>query len=50
VIHSMAPDLARTVIDRITAKVKPGSTYVCSVGPTVGTHAGPGAVGAFFIT
>jgi DegV family protein with EDD domain len=50
VIHSMSPDLARSVADRITPAVNLKSIYICPVGPTVGTHAGPGAVGAIFIT
>jgi DegV family protein with EDD domain len=49
VIHSMAPDLARSVADRVSAAAKLESLYICPVGPTVGTHAGPGAVGVFFI-
>jgi DegV family protein with EDD domain len=50
VIHSMSPDLARTVADRIATAVSLRSIYICPLGPTVGTHAGPGAVGAIFIT
>jgi DegV family protein with EDD domain len=49
VVHSMAPELAQTVANRIRAAVAPQFLYLCSVGPTVGTHAGPGAVGVFFI-
>ena len=49
VIHSMSPELAQKVSDRLSAAVQLGSIYVCSLGPTVGTHAGPGAVGAIFI-
>ena len=49
VIHSMSPDLARSVADRLAAAVDLHSIYICPVGPTVGTHAGPGAVGAIFI-
>ena len=48
-IHSLAPALAKDVADRITAAVTPASLIVCPVGPTVGTHAGPGAVGVFFL-
>jgi len=50
VIHSMAPELARSVAERIESAVRTASTYLCSVGPTVGTHAGPGAVGFFWFT
>mgnify|MGYP001450547481 CR=1 FL=1 len=49
VIHSMSPDLAHAVADRISEAVKVRSMYICPLGPTVGTHAGPGAVGAIFI-
>lgn len=50
VIHSMAPDLAHSVAERIGESVALRSIYICPVGPTVGTHAGPGAVGAIYIT
>jgi len=50
IIHSMSPELAQSVADRITAAVAVASMYICPLGPTVGTHAGPGAVGAIFIT
>jgi len=49
VIHSMSPDLAKSVSDRLASVADLGSIYICSLGPTVGTHAGPGAVGAIFI-
>lgn len=49
VIHSMSPDLAQSVSDRLAAAAQLGSIYICPLGPTVGTHAGPGAVGAIFI-
>lgn len=49
VIHSMSPELAQGVADRIRNAVALRSLYICPLGPTVGTHAGPGAVGAIFI-
>ena len=49
VIHSMAPELAQLVADRVRTAATLESLYICPVGPTVGTHAGPGAVGVFFI-
>jgi DegV family protein with EDD domain len=49
IIHSLAPELAQSVADRLVAAASPGSLIICPVGPTVGTHAGPGAVGVFFI-
>jgi len=49
VIHSMAPELAKSVSERLSAAVHATDIFVCGVGPTVGTHAGPGAVGVCFI-
>ena len=49
VIHSMAPDLAQGVAGRISSAADLGSIYISTVGPTVGTHAGPGVVGTIFI-
>ncbi|HET9343893.1 MAG TPA: DegV family protein [Candidatus Eremiobacteraceae bacterium] len=49
VIHSMAPDLAQSVAGRISAAADLGSLYISTIGPTVGTHAGPGVVGTVFI-
>jgi DegV family protein with EDD domain len=49
VLHSVAPELGQSVARRIEEKVRP-SLIVCNcVGPTVGTHAGPGAVGVAFL-
>ncbi len=49
VLHSVAPDLASSVAERMRAAVAPVSLITCQIGPTVGTHAGPGAVGVCFI-
>jgi DegV family protein with EDD domain len=49
VMHSVAPELARKVRDRLEAAIEPASMITTCAGPTVGTHAGPGAVGVFFI-
>jgi DegV family protein with EDD domain len=49
VLHSVAPDLARSVGERMRSAVAPSSLITCEIGPTVGTHAGPGAVGICFI-
>ncbi len=49
VLHSVAPDLAASVVRRIEAAVAPASLICECVGPTVGTHTGPGAVGIVFI-
>jgi DegV family protein with EDD domain len=49
VMHTVAPQLAATVAQRIKERCEPASLFITSAGPTVGTHAGPGAVGVFFI-
>ncbi|HKW45680.1 MAG TPA: DegV family protein, partial [Candidatus Eremiobacteraceae bacterium] len=49
ILHSVAPDLAASVQERIHDAVEPASEITCDIGPTVGTHAGPGAVGVCFI-
>ena len=49
VLHSVAPELADSVARRIEAAVAPALLISACVGPTVGTHAGPGAVGVAFI-
>lgn len=49
VMHSVAPDLAEKIEARVREAVQPKSMFACCAGPTVGAHAGPGAVGVFFI-
>ncbi len=49
VLHAVAPELAESVSRRIEAAVAPALLISECVGPTVGTHAGPGAVGIAFI-
>jgi DegV family protein with EDD domain len=49
VLHSVAPELAATVARRIETAVAPALLITDGVGPTVGTHTGPGAVGVVFI-
>ncbi len=49
VLHAVAPELAQSVARRIEAAVAPALLITECVGPTVGTHTGPGAVGVFFI-
>jgi len=49
VMHTVAPDLAAKVCERLETAIEPASIITCNAGPTVGTHAGPGAVGVFFI-
>jgi DegV family protein with EDD domain len=48
VLHSVAPELADSVAARIEQAVAPAMLFKACVGPTVGTHAGPGAVGVAF--
>jgi DegV family protein with EDD domain len=49
VMHTVAPELAESVAQRVREAIAPVSLIICNAGPTVGTHAGPGAVGVFFI-
>lgn len=48
VLHSVAPELADSVAARIEQAVAPAMLFKACVGPTVGSHAGPGAVGVAF--
>lgn len=49
ILHSVAPQLAASLGGRIEAAVAPALLITSCVGPTVGTHTGPGAVGVVFI-
>lgn len=49
ILHSIAPDLAASISERLRIATEPVSEITCDIGPTVGTHAGPGAVGVCFI-
>jgi DegV family protein with EDD domain len=49
VLHSVAPDLSASVARRLEEAVAPALLVSECVGPTVGTHTGPGAVGVVFI-
>jgi DegV family protein with EDD domain len=49
ILHSVAPELASSISDRLRIATEPASEMTCDIGPTVGTHAGPGAVGVCFI-
>ena len=45
VVHARAPQLAATLLDRLAA-LHPREQIICGeVGVTIGTYAGPGAVG-----
>jgi DegV family protein with EDD domain len=49
ILHSVAPELAASLNERIRLATEPVFEITCDIGPTVGTHAGPGAVGVCFI-
>jgi DegV family protein with EDD domain len=51
IIHSHAPELAASIIEKLRAKTTttPHSVEQLEAGPVIGTHAGPGAVGIFVI-
>ncbi len=49
VLHSAAPELAARVAQRIETAIAPALLISELVGPTVGTHTGPGAIGVVFI-
>lgn len=51
VIHANAPELAQSVLDRITPAITGTPAYVGTfeVGPVIATHAGAGACGVFVI-
>ncbi len=50
VMHTNAPDLARSILDRLRAQLngqEPEMLDVLEAGPVIATHGGPGAVGVF---
>jgi DegV family protein with EDD domain len=50
VMHTNAPELARTILERLRAKLdgtEPEMLDVLEAGPVIATHGGPGAVGIF---
>jgi fatty acid kinase fatty acid binding subunit len=50
VMHTNAPELARTIVERLRAQVgdvEPEMLDVLEAGPVIATHGGPGAVGIF---
>ena len=51
ILHTMAPELAQTLRERIEANLGGEPAYIGLVeaGPVIATHAGIGAVGIFFI-
>ncbi len=49
VLHSAAEDRARELAAALQETLRPAELVMSWVGPTVGAHAGPGAVGVVFI-
>ena len=49
ILHSVAPELAASIGGDCALRPSPFLKITCDIGPTVGTHAGPGAVGVCFI-
>jgi DegV family protein with EDD domain len=50
VMHTNAPDLARSILERLRAQLggaEPEMLDVLEAGPVIATHGGPGAVGIF---
>ncbi len=45
VTHAVAPDRAAEIWERIDARVEVGERFEAAIGPIVGTHVGPGAIG-----
>jgi fatty acid-binding protein DegV len=49
-MHTNAPDLASTILERVRARLDgaaPKLLGVLEAGPVIATHGGPGAVGIF---
>lgn len=49
VVHALAPDAARSLSERLRSEIDPQSIITCLAGSSIGTHAGPGALGVIFI-
>ena len=45
VAHADAPELGKELLDAVVGKLKITNIKMVEIGPTVGTHAGPGCVG-----
>jgi DegV family protein with EDD domain len=48
VMHANAPRRAQALLDVAAAQLHPAETFLTNIGPTIGTHAGPGALGLCF--
>jgi DegV family protein with EDD domain len=47
--HANAEVEARSLLETVTAKLNPVETFVTSVSPAIGVHAGPGTVGLAYM-
>src|SRR5690606_29800293 len=45
VLHPNAPRDAEVLADRLRSRFEPEESIIALLGPTIGTHAGPGALG-----
>ena len=48
VMHANAPERAEALLDAAAARLQPAESFLTTIGPTIGTHAGPGALGLCF--
>ncbi len=46
VTHADTPDTANQVADMLGKRFETSHVFICSLGPVIGTHVGPGTVGA----
>ena len=47
--YILQQDAAGQMAERMRAELTLGEVMICPIGPTVGTHLGPGAVGVFYL-
>jgi len=45
VLHAQVEDEARAVAERVQAAMPCTESFICEIGPTLGTHTGPGVIG-----
>jgi len=48
-LHANNPDTAQFILDEASKRVSPQETVFSELSPTIGTHAGPGAVGLAYL-
>jgi len=49
ILHAKAPDVAQELLQRVSEKVSIAQSIITELGPAVGVHLGPGAVGVTFM-